>query len=54
MGRMRSIGSQWVYNHEYRSLEQDMATLESVTTASLVELMDQFPMDPMTIVTLGP
>jgi predicted Zn-dependent peptidase len=54
IGRMRSIGSQWMYNHEYRSLEQDMATLNSVTTASLVELMDQFPMDPMTIVTLGP
>ena len=27
LGRMRSIGGQWIYNKEYRSLEQDMATL---------------------------
>ena len=29
---MRSIGGQWIYNKEYRSLEQDMATLNAVTT----------------------
>ena len=54
IGRMRSIGSQWMYNKEYRSLEQDMATLQSVTTQSLRQLMQDFSFDPMTIVTLGP
>src|SRR5437016_5219997 len=54
LGRMRSIGSQWIYNREYRSLEKDMATLMAVTTASLRQLMKEFPFDPMTIVTLGP
>jgi predicted Zn-dependent peptidase len=54
LGRMRSIGSQWVYNKEYRSLEKDMATLMAVNTASLRRLMTEFPFDPMTIVTLGP
>jgi predicted Zn-dependent peptidase len=54
IGRMRSIGSQWIYNREYRSLEQDMATLMSVTPASLKQLMTEFTFDPMTIVTLGP
>lgn len=54
LGRMRSIGSQWIYNREYRSLEQDMATLMSVSPESLKELMRDFPFDPMTIVTLGP
>jgi len=53
-GRMRSIGSQWIYNEEYRSLEQDMETLMSVTPASLKKLMREFTFDPMTIVTLGP
>ena len=51
---MRAIGSQWIYNHEYRTLEQDMATLMSVTTDSLRQLMRDFSFDPMTIVTLGP
>ncbi len=54
LGRMRSIGGQWIYNKQYRSLEQDMATLMSVNVDSLKQLMREFPFDPMTIVTLGP
>ena len=54
LGRMRSIGGQWIYNKEYRSLEQDMATLMAVTPDSLRQLMRDFPFDPMTIVSLGP
>jgi hypothetical protein len=51
---MRSIGGQWIYNKEYRSLQQDMATLMAVTPDSLRQLMADFPFDPMTLVTLGP
>ncbi len=54
LGRMRSIGGQWIYNREYRSLEQDMATLSAVTPQSLKQLMRDFTFDPMTIVSLGP
>jgi predicted Zn-dependent peptidase len=54
MGRMRSIGSQWAYNGDYRSLEQDMASLAGVTPDALRQLMREFPFAPMTIVTLGP
>jgi hypothetical protein len=39
LGRMRAIGGQWIYNKEYRSLEQDMATLTAVTPESLRQLM---------------
>jgi predicted Zn-dependent peptidase len=54
LGRMRAIGGQWTYNKEYRSLEQDMASLNAVTPESLRQLMRDFPFDPMTIVSLGP
>src|SRR3954470_10725289 len=47
IGRMRSIASQWIYNKEYRSLEQDMETLLKVTPNSLRDLMRDFPFDPM-------
>ncbi|MGC4034231.1 MAG: hypothetical protein QM754_21335 [Tepidisphaeraceae bacterium] len=50
-GRM---GNQWVYTGDYRSLDQDMATLLAVTPASLKQLLDEYTFDPMTIVTLGP
>ena len=51
---MRSIGGQWIYNKQYRSLEMDMATLAAVNRDSLQQLMRDFPFDPMTIVSLGP
>jgi predicted Zn-dependent peptidase len=54
LGRMRAIGGQWLYNGEYRSLEQDMAKLREITPDSLKQLMRAFPFDPMTIVSLGP
>jgi predicted Zn-dependent peptidase len=54
LGRMRSIGGQWLYNKEYRSLEKDMATLMAINVDSLSDLMREYPFDPMTIVTLGP
>lgn len=54
MGRMRSIGGMWIYNSEYRSLEQDMEMLNSITPDTLRELMKDFPFDPMTIATMGP
>jgi hypothetical protein len=31
-----------------------MATLQAITPDSLKKLMQDFPFDPMTIVTLGP
>jgi predicted Zn-dependent peptidase len=54
MGRMRSMAGNWVYNKEYRSLEQDMETLLAVSPESLRELMQDFGWSPTTIVTLGP
>lgn len=54
LGRMRALGGQWIYNGDYRSLEQDTATLAAVTPESLKQLMRDFPFDPMTLVTLGP
>jgi len=54
LGRMRALGNQWIYNKEYRSLEKDMATLQAVTPASMVALLEKYAFDPMTVVTLGP
>jgi predicted Zn-dependent peptidase len=54
LGRMRRIGGQWLYNHDHRSLEQDMAILRSLSVDSLKQLMREFPFEPMTIATLGP
>jgi len=54
VGRMQAIAGNWIYSKEYRSLEQDTATLAGLTTDSLRSVMKDFPFDPMTVVTLGP
>ncbi|MDP9172586.1 MAG: insulinase family protein [Planctomycetota bacterium] len=54
LGRLRAIAGQWLYNKEYRSLEQDLNTVRSVSIESMKQLLKDFPFDPMTIVSLGP
>jgi predicted Zn-dependent peptidase len=54
MGRLRAIAGQWLYNKDYRSLEQDMKTLMEIDSKSLRKLMREFTFEPMTIVSLGP
>ncbi len=54
LGRINALGSQWLYNGDYRSLEQDLQTLLSITPDDLRALMADFPFAPTTLVTLGP
>jgi predicted Zn-dependent peptidase len=54
LGRMRNLASRWTYNREYRSLEEDLAKLESITKDDLVAVAAQTSFSPMTITTLGP
>ena len=54
MGRMRGLASRWIYNREYRSLEQDLEILESITTKDLQAVANKTAFAPMTITTLGP
>jgi len=54
LGRMRGLASRWTYNREYRSLEEDLALLESITMKDLVAVAEASRFKPMTITTLGP
>jgi predicted Zn-dependent peptidase len=51
---MRAIGSSWVYRNTYRSLNEDLAAIQAVTTDQVRAVLDKYPFDPMTVVTLGP
>lgn len=54
MGRMRGLASRWTYNREYRTLEEDLALVESITTKQLQEVAAKYAFAPMTLDTLGP
>ncbi len=54
MARLGALGGEWLYNGTYRSIEDDLKTLEQITPASLIDLMIEFPFSPMSVCTLGP
>ncbi|MEM8874570.1 MAG: pitrilysin family protein [Planctomycetota bacterium] len=54
MGRMRSLGATWLYNEQYRSLEDDMQTVQALTLDDLHAVLEEFPLTPMTAVALRP
>ena len=54
MGRMRAIASAWVYNHEYRDVDQELARYEAVTMDQVQEVLKQFPLDQTTTLVFGP
>jgi predicted Zn-dependent peptidase len=54
LGRMRGLASRWTYNREYRSLEEDLALLESIQTKDLLAVAATNGFAPMTLTTLGP
>lgn len=53
-GRLGSLAGNWVYRQEYRSIEDDLADLRSVTVESIRKLLDEFPLGQMSTATVGP
>ena len=54
MGRLGSLGFQWLYRREYLSVEDELAAFDRVTTDDLRRVLDAFPLTPWTIVSVGP
>lgn len=52
--RLFALAYHWLYRHKYRSVEEDLAELQSVSVASIEELVRKYPMEQPTIVCLGP
>lgn len=54
MGRLSSLGSNWVYRGEYRSIADDLKTIRSVTAEEIREVLEAFPLTLTTTVGVGP
>ena len=54
LGRMRNICSRWIYNQEYKTLEEDLQLLEGVNGGAIKKVIQEFPFHPITTTTLGP
>jgi predicted Zn-dependent peptidase len=54
MGRLASLGFHWMYHRAYISVEQELDAFNRVTLADLRRLLVDWPLWPMTIVSVGP
>lgn len=53
-GRLSSLTSNWVYRQEYRSIEDDLSDLRSVTSDSIRALLKEYPLTQTATATVGP
>jgi len=54
MGRLSSLGSNWIYRNEYCSVEDDLAAYRAVTPDRIRELLNAYPLGQVTTVGVGP
>jgi predicted Zn-dependent peptidase len=54
MGRLSSLGHNWVHRNEYRRVEDDLETLRKITLADIRKLLEAYPLRPVTTSTVGP
>ncbi len=54
MGRLASLGNNWVYRQEYRTVEDDLRSYRLVLPDDIRELLEQYPLAQTTTVAVGP
>ncbi len=54
MGRLMPLGFYWTYRGEYMPVEREIENYSRVTVSDLRRVVDQYPLVPMTVVSVGP
>ena len=54
MGRLSSLGSNWVYRGEYRSVQDDLDSFRKITTDDIRELLAAYPLGQLSTAAVGP
>ncbi len=54
MGRLASLGFHWMYRHAYISIEDELDAFNRVTLDDLRRLLSDWPLWPLTTVSVGP
>jgi predicted Zn-dependent peptidase len=53
-GRMMALGMNWIYQHGYRSVDDDLRAYEAVTLDAIRRVLERYPLDRATTLALGP
>jgi predicted Zn-dependent peptidase len=53
-GRMMALGMNWTYQHEYRSVDDELKAFQGVSMAAVGEVLQRYPLPNVTTLALGP
>ncbi|HVX60761.1 MAG TPA: pitrilysin family protein [Pirellulales bacterium] len=53
-GRLFNLGSNWTHRRQYRSVKDDLETVDSVTLAQIAAVLKKYPLSTCTTVAIGP
>jgi predicted Zn-dependent peptidase len=54
MGRLSSLGSNWVYRNEYRSVQADLDAYRAITTDDVNAVLKKYPLGQLSTAAVGP
>ncbi len=54
MGRLGSLGSNWIYLDQYRSVQDDLDTVRSITVDDIAALLAEYPLAAVSTSAVGP
>lgn len=54
MGRLASLGNNWLFRREYRSIEEELSIVRNITLSDIRRLLDEFPLGQTTTIGVGP
>ena len=54
MGRLSSLGHNWINRNEYHRVEDDLAIVRGITLADIHQLIEAYPLSQLTTSTIGP
>ena len=53
-GRRAALGENWLYRQTYRSVEDDLKTVNELTTRDMRDLLDAYPLKESSVAAIGP
>ena len=54
IGRLASLGGNWIYRGTYRTVEDDVNSIRQVTPGDIRELLQRYPLAQTTSAGVGP
>ena len=53
-GLRDALSENWIYRHQYRSVEDDLKAVDALTVQNFRDLLDAYPLGETTTVAVGP